>query len=215
MNPQVLPELVKRLSLVVAPLLVLLSVVAMPTAASSARDQILSIEVHPDRWYAFALLSLVSSALLVPALLELMALGRARAPFGAIVGAGLCCVGAFVAVADSATQLVYWQMGTGDRAAMLALAHRYEHAFGAGAIFMVGGLSLLVGSMLLGVALARARAVPMWAAAAVPIGIVANLVGFAAGSRFLLVASGVVLLAGFGRAALRAPTATPAVASAV
>lgn len=214
MNVQRLPEIVKRSSLVVAPLLVLLSVIAMPTAASGSSDQIASIGVHPDRWYAYTLLSLVSSVLLVPALLELMERARQTRPLGAIVGAGLCFVGAFGAVADSATQLVYWQMGTGNRAAMLALADRYEHAAGASAIFMVGGISLIVGSVLLGTALGRSRAVPVWAAAAVPAGVLANILGFAAGSRAVLVASGVILLAGFVRAATRPSAAAPAVASA-
>ena len=202
MNSQRLPALVSRSSLVLAPALVLASVVAMPTAASGAADQIAAIGDHPGRWYAFTLLSLVSSALFVPALLALMQLGRDRAPFASIIGAGLCAVGTFVAVADSGTQLVYWQMARGDRGEMVALAQRYEHAAGATAFFTVGGLAFMVGALLLGIGLVRARALPVWAAACIPTGIIVNIVGFASGSRTLLIASGVILVAGFGRAAV-------------
>lgn len=215
MRSQRLPVLVNGSSLVLAPALLLASVVAMPTAASGAADQIAAIGDHPGRWYAFTLLSLVSSALFVPALLALMQLGRDRAPFQTIVGVGLCAVGAFVAVADSGTQLVYWQMARGDRGQMLALAHRYEHALGANAFFMVGGLSFMAGALLLGIGLARARALPVWAAACLPVGIVVNIVGFAGGSRALLVASAVLLVVGLGRAAVaaapRAAVVTPVV----
>jgi hypothetical protein len=201
MNPQRMTVLVNRGSLVLAPLLLLLSVVAMPTAAAGAGDQIAAIAEHPGRWYAFTLLSLVSSALFVPAVLALRQLAGDRAPLVTLVGVGLFAVGAFVAVADCGTQLVYWQMGRGDRGQMLALAHRYENAAGANAVFLVGGLAFVAGGALLALALVRSRAVPVWAAACLPVGIVVNIVGFASGSRALLVASGVVLTVGLGRAA--------------
>ena len=215
MNSQRLPELVNRSSLVLAPTLVLASVVAMPTAASSAADQITAIGAHPGRWYAFTLLSLVSSALFVPALIALLELGRQEAPFRTIVGVGLCAVGAFVAVADSGTQLVYWQMAHGDRAAMLALAHRYEHAAGATAFFTVGGFAFIIGAVLLGLGLGRARVLPVWAAACIPLGIIVNIVGFASGSRPLLIASGIILMLGFGRAAGTAQARVAVVSPAV
>jgi hypothetical protein len=213
MTSQLLPAYVKRGSLVLAPTLLLASVVATPTAASGAADQIAAIGAHPGRWYAFTLLSLVSSALFVPALLALLQLGRERAT--TIVGVGLCSIGAFVAVADSGTQLVYRQMSGGDRGQMLALAHRYEHAAGATAFFMIGGLAFMAGAIVLAIGLVRARALPVWAAACLPIGIIVNIVGFAAGSRALLIASGILLVAGFGRAAVpvsrRAAAVEPAV----
>ena len=208
MNPQRIPVLVNRGSLVLAPVLLLLSVIAMPTAASGAADQVAAIGSEPGRWYAFTLLSLLSSALFVPALLALLQLTRDRAPFTALAGVGLCSAGSFVAVADSGTQLVYWQMGRGDRGAMLALAHRFEQAAGANALFTVGGFAFMIGSIVLAVALTRARALPAWAAACLPVGIVANIVGFAAGSRTLLIASAIVLTVGLARAA-RLPSALP------
>jgi hypothetical protein len=212
MDPNRLPTLVNRGSLVLAPLLVFASVLAMPTAASAAADQIAAIGVHPGRWYAFTVLSLVSSVLFVPALLALLERTRDRAPLASLVGTGLAALGAFVAVADSGTQFVYWQMGTGDRAQMLALAHRYEHAAAANAIFQVGGLAFAAGAILLGLALARTHAAPLWSAACFPLGIAVNIVGYAASNRPLLIASGILLIASLARIA--ATPDTPAAAAA-
>ncbi len=217
MDPNRFPALVNRASLVLAPLLVLLSVIAIPTAAAGSADQIAAIGVHPDRWYAFTVLSLLSAALFVPALLALLELTRERSPFASVVGTGLAGIGMFAAAADGGGQLVYWQMGSRDRTQMLALAHRYDHAAAVNAIFQIGGLALLVGSVLLGVALARTRTAPLWAAVGFPLGVVANVVGYAAGSRPLLVASGVVLTIALARIAAkyvptRAATAAPAAA---
>jgi hypothetical protein len=215
MDPNRLPALVNRASLVLAPLLVLLSVIAIPTAAAGSADQIAAIGVHPDRWYAFTVLSLLSAALFLPALLALLELTRERSPFASVVGTGLAGIGMFAAAADAGGQLVYWRMGSGDRTQMLALAHRYDHAAAVNAIFQVGGLALVVGSVLLGLALARTA--PLWAAVGFPLGVVVNVVGYAAGSRPLLVASGVVLTIALTRVAAKyvpagAAAAAPAAA---
>ena len=112
-------------------------------------------------------------------------------------------VGTLVGVADAGSQLVEWQTGArgADLAQMIALLHRFDGATGATALCMVGGLSLIAGSLLLGVALRRARVAPVWAAACLPLGIVVNVVSYGAGSRLLLAASSVVLLAGLARVA--------------
>jgi hypothetical protein len=116
----------------------------------------------------------------------------------AILGAGLMQIGALVGVADSGTQLVYWQARTGDPAQMTALFHRYESATGATVVFMVGGISLMAGSLLLATALGRARVAPVWAALCLPLGLIGSIAAQGAGSRPALVAAALVLLAGLG-----------------
>jgi hypothetical protein len=145
-----------------------------------------------------------------------MQLTRAATPFLGIVGAGLTLIGTFVGIADAGTQLVYWQMGTGNQVAMIALAHRFENATGATAIFMAGGISLMAGSILLALALWRSRVAPAWAAACLPVGLIGTVAAFASASRPGLVAASVAMLVGLGAIALRpGPLAVPAVASAV
>src|SRR6266516_5479085 len=115
-------------------------------------------------------------------------------------------IGALVGVADSGTQLVYWQTAGADPAQMTALVHRYENAAAANAIFMVGGISLMVGSLLLATALWRARVARVWAAYCLPLGLIGSIAAQAAGSRPMLIGGSLVLLAGLGRiATMREP----------
>lgn len=199
-----LPTLANRVALVGAPLFFLFSGVAIPALKSGDAAQLALIAAHPTGWYLFTLFSIVGSVFLVPAAAALMNATREGAPRTAILGGGLLQLGAYVAVIDSATQLVYWKMASpvADRASMVALLHRYENASAASVIFMVGALALVVGSVLIGIALVRARTAPLWAAFLLPVGMVANIAAFVGSSRLLLIVSSVVLLVPFGYAAL-------------
>jgi hypothetical protein len=79
--------------------------------------------------------------------------------------------------------------------------HRYENAAAANAIFMVGGISLMAGSLLLATALWRTRVAPVWAAYSLPLGLIGSIAAQAAGNRPLLIGGSLVLLAGLGRIA--------------
>jgi hypothetical protein len=217
MNAQQLPRLVTRSSLVAAPVCHLASALAAASLATGAAAEFASIAQHPDRYYAYTLLQLIGTALFVPLLVLLMQLARSRAPRFAIVGAGLMQVGALIGVADAGTQLVYWQAAAGDPSQMTALFQRYESAAAANVIFMVGGISLMVGSLLLATALFRARVAPTWAAACLPLGLIASIAAQAAGSRPILIAAALVLLAGLSRIAFerREPAAAVAVSASV
>jgi hypothetical protein len=218
MHLENLPAGVNRWSLVAAPSLFALSGLVVPALKNGDAAQVAMISAHPGAWYAFTILSLLGSALLVPAALALMRATGARSA-ASVLGGGFLCVGGLVALADSATQLVYWQMGAGsaDPAQMAALLHRYENAPGASIIFVVGAIALVVGTVLLAFALTRTRVAPLWAALLIPVGMVANLAAFVGSSKVLLIVSSVVLLAGMGRIALtsrpfsRAPEASVSV----
>ena len=203
-----LPALANRFALVGAPLFFLFSGVAVPALKNGDAAQLTLIAAHSTGWYLFTLFSIVGSVFLVPASAALMNATREGAPRWAIVGGGLLQLGAYVALIDSATQLVYWKMGrpVADRASMVALLHRYENAPAASVIFMVGALALVVGSVLLAVALVRARTAPLWAAFLLPIGMVANIAAFVGSSRLVLIGSSVVLLIPFGYVALSGRT---------
>ena len=102
--------------------------------------------------------------------------------------------------ASATGELIFWQMGarSADRSQMVALAERYQNAAGSSLIFSIGGLALIVGLVLLTVAMWRTGAAPGWAALALPLGAVVNIVGFSLASNALLIASNLILLGGFG-----------------
>jgi hypothetical protein len=202
-----MPNQIRRavgVAMILSPLLALVSAFASPALRASASGKLAEIAQHSDRWYLYALLGTVSMWLFVPAVVGLTSMVSARAARLSLVGGGLALLGALVATGDATTELMYWQMGApgADRAQMAALAERYEHAAGSSLVFAVGGLALIIGLLLLGVALRRLRLAPAWAALGVPVGVIVNIVGFSSNSNALVIASNVVLLAALGRIGL-------------
>jgi len=173
---------------------------AWPAIKSNEAAQIAVISQHPGRYYLCTILILASSMLLVPALIGLMRMGAERSPVLSNLGGTLSVLGALIAIGDSASQLVIWQMGArgADRAQMAALLHRFDDVAGSSIVFSIGGLAIVVGVVLLSMALYRSRTVPAWASVGVAAGTVLNLVGFTAASVGVLIVSSVVLLAALG-----------------
>jgi hypothetical protein len=185
-----------RSTLVLAPLFAIASSVVAPPFKSDAREQITSIAAHPESWYWFTLLLLIGSILFVPALLWIAELVRTRSRRLAGIGGALAVLGAVVAVGDVMTQFISWQMvkGGADQAQMAALLDRYQNAGGASIVFTVGGLSILVGCVLLTIGLIRHHLAPAWAAVGLSLAVVANVVAFSAASNAGVLASWVLLL---------------------
>ena len=187
-------------SMIGAAVLMLGASLAWPAIKSDEAAQLAVIAQHPTRYYLCTILILGSSMLLVPALIGLMRMSVERSPVLSNLGGALSLLGALVAVGDSASQLVIWQMGArgADRAQMAALLHRFDNVAGSALVFTVGGLTIVVGIVLLSIALYRARAVPAWTSVGLVAGMVLNIVGFSAGSAGVLIVSSVVLLASLG-----------------
>src|SRR4051812_547291 len=152
-------------SMIGAGLLMLGASLAAPAIKSTEATQIAVIAAHPTRYYLFTILILGSSMLLVPALIGLMRMSAAGSPRLSNIGGALSLFGALIAVGDSTSQLVIWQMGArgADRAQMAALLHRFDNVAGASVVFSIGGLAVVLGIVLLSIALYRAQAVPAWA----------------------------------------------------
>jgi hypothetical protein len=187
-------------SMILGPLLSLVSAIVSPQLESGAAAQLAQIAHHPDRWYLYALFITVGAWLFVPSTLGLMNMLAVRAPRASIVGGSLTLVGVLVAIGDGTTELMYWQMGAhgAHRAQMAALSNRYDNATGSSLFFTVGGLALLAGLVVLAIALVRTRMAPLWAAAAIPIGAFVNIAGFNTSSNVAVTGSNLILLVGFG-----------------
>lgn len=199
-NARQLPRTAVAIALILAPLFALVSALVSPALKSDAGLQLDVIAQHADRWYWFTLLLLIGSILLVPALLGIAALVAQRAPRLGYIGGGLAALGALIAIGDVMSQLMSWQMvaNGADHAQMTALLERFDNAGGVAAVFSVGGLAILLGTVLLTVGLIRARAVPTWAAIGLSLGVLVNIAGFAAASNPLVALSWAVLLIAMG-----------------
>jgi hypothetical protein len=202
-----------RSTLVLAPLLALASSVVAPPFKSDAREQLAVVAAHPNQWYWFTLLLLAGSILFVPALLWIADRVRSRAPRLGEIGGALAVLGAIIAVGDVMTQFVSWQMvkGGADLTQMAAALDRFDSAGGSSIVFTVGGLSILIGCVLLTVGLIRHHLAPAWAAVGLSAAVLVNIVGFGAASNAVVAASWVLLLVSMAAIGGIAPRLTPAV----
>jgi hypothetical protein len=204
MQRQQLSRTAAAAALVAAPLLGLAAAGVWPPLRTGEQAQIAAISAQPGRWYIFSLFILLSSIMLVPAVLALMRLLGHTRPVWALLAGCLAQLGILIGIGDAATQLVFWQMGApgASLSQMAALATRYNTAPGAALIFMIGGLATLCGTLLLSAGLWRAHAVPAWTAIAIPVATIANIAGLSANSVPITIASYALLLAAFGRIAV-------------
>ena len=210
-NPDRFEKILAGACLVLAPLFLLASALVSPPMKGDEGEQLAVIAQHPDRWYLSSALGLVSSILLVPALLGLVRILRDRAPALGYLGGGLMMLGNVLSVGDWMSNFVEWQMAVpgANRGEMTALLTRFDESAGSALPLQLSGFALLVGTTLLAVGLYRARAVPAWSAFGLVLGIVANMAGFIAGSVPLLVVSSAVLfiaMAWIGRSVLAGRT---------
>jgi hypothetical protein len=184
---------------IAAPLFGVVAGAANPALGGSNSSKLLAISRHSGAFYVYAICILISSYLLVPAVLGLIAVVRESQPRWTLFGGPLAVVGTLVAVGDAATELVYWQMGkpAADQAQMVALADRYDTAAGASVVYAIGGLATIVGIALLGAGLWRSGAAPRWAGVALPVAMIANIAGFSMGNPTMVVGSYIILLAAF------------------
>jgi hypothetical protein len=196
-----IPRWTNVAGLVLAPAAGLVAAMAVPGLSTSTKGEFAQVAAHPERFHLYALAITASGYLTVAAVFGLMALLRERSPRLAYLAGGLTQIGTVIAVGDGAVELMYWKMGVvGHRDLMVTLSDKYDA--GTGWIYTIGGLAIIVGTVALAIGLWRTRTLARWAAVSVPVGVVLNIVGFSVGSQPTLVASYVVLLAGFARAAL-------------
>jgi len=103
-------------SLITAPLLGLVAACAWPPLRTGdPRPRSPRSAPQPGRWYVFSLFLLLSTIMLVPAVLALMRLLGHTRPVWALTVGCLAQLGILIGVFDSATQLMFWQMAATGR----------------------------------------------------------------------------------------------------
>jgi hypothetical protein len=197
LDPPTLGRRFSAISLILAPLFLLLSAVSLPSLASEPGAQLDIFSAHHGGSYAFVLLGIVGSIFLLPAMLAIMEMVRASHRRLGVIGGGLALFGSTLSLVDWGGELVKWQMGVpgADRGQMVALVARFDEAPRTAAITQLSGLTFLTGIVVLAVGLHRGHIAPLWASLGLAVGTLMNLAGFAAGQIALLDASGVILLA--------------------
>lgn len=197
LDPPTLGRRFSAISLILAPLFLLLSAVSLRSLASEPGAQLDIVSAHHGSYYAFVLLGIVGSIFLLPAMLAMMETLRASDRRLGVIGGGLALFGSTLSLVDWGGELVKWQMGVpgADHAQMVALVARFDEAASSAVITQLSGLTFLVGIVVLAVGLHRGHIAPLWASLGLAVGVFMNLAGFAVGQVVLLDASGAILLA--------------------
>ncbi len=181
-------------SLVVAPLFGLVGGALHPERATDPAELLEVVAANLDRWYLAHLLFFLGSLLLLPAVLMLGDLARARAPGLALAGVVLSVIGLVGAAGVAAVELAIWELAQPSVAAGEAAAVVERLTEGAAVTVPVLGASIgfPLGFALLGAALWRADAAPRWASACVGLGPAVFSAGGLGGSLLLTVAGSAV-----------------------
>lgn len=147
--------------------------------------------------------AMIGCVLITPAILGAMALTRIRANRLGFV-AGALMIGGYVAyfgvaMSDLTMQAMAARGGPmGDYAAVLDAASNATTPW-----FVLFAAGNLLGTLLLGIALLRARTAPVWAGAALCCWPVLHVTGLIAGTEWFEVAGAVIQAAGFAALAVR------------
>jgi hypothetical protein len=177
---------------VAAPLTWVVGELVSPGQAGDAAGELAVAAAHPDRWAVALALVAIGSMLLVAALPALLRLGHSRL---ALTGTVLLGYANIVAASDAISEIGVRSMvdPAADHAQMVALIDRVE-AGASAPFFVTGGISFMLGAVLLAVALWRSRVVPAWSAALLGLSFVVNLLGWAGASHPVILSSAFTML---------------------
>lgn len=146
-----------------------------------------TVAAHSTQWLVSHLLLAVGFALVAGGAVTAFRMARGRGGALTAVGAGVMALGGLLmSLGDLAHGVLgYALSGHVDPETSLEIQEAYFF-HPAVAVMSFGGLLLPFGVVVLGIALLRSRAVPRWAAAVLIISPVLISVGFASGTRMLL-----------------------------
>ena len=199
------------ISIVLAPLSVGVVRATVPLASSSGGRAAIAAAAANLAMARVELVAVVVASLLLPfAIVGLTRLVMRRAPVFAMLGGCLALVGWAMIPSLVTSDAVTYEMariGT-DSAQFASLWEQLNGNFAVNMLFTVFIVGHELGTLLLGIGLARARVVSLWAAAAVVIGIILHPVSFIVGTRAVDVLAYALVTAG-SVAAARAVLITP------
>jgi hypothetical protein len=185
--------------LIIQPLLNLISVAISPQQSTDTSEQLAMIGAYPTRFLISSLLDLLWLLLLIPAVLGLLHLLRARGALLGHIGCGFALAGAVGAAAYRGVNLGQLQVAQSGLDQGEVLAAFGQASLGSVVVMLISAIGLIVGYALLAVGLWRTRAAPRGASALIVAFLVVDIVGLAAGgNKGVLLVAHTLLLVGLG-----------------
>jgi len=176
------------ISIVMAPLAVGVVRATIPLASSPGGLAAFAAVAANPAMARIELTAGVVAALFLPfAIIGLTRLVLRRAPVLALIGGCLALVGWAMIPSLVTSDAITYEMAfsRANPAQLAALWEQLNGNFAVSILFTVFAIGHELGTLLLGIGLARARVVPLWAAAAVVVGIVLHPVSFVVGIRLM------------------------------
>jgi len=182
--------------LIIQPFLNLISVAVSPKQSTDTSQQLATIGAYPTRFLISSLLDLLWLLLLIPAVLGLLHLLRARGTLLGQIGCGFALAGAVGAAAYRGVNLAQLQVTQSALDQGQVLAAFAQPNLGSVVVMLIIAIGLIIGYALLAVGLWRTRAAPRGASALIVAFLVVDIVGLAAGGNkgVLLVAHTLLLV---------------------
>lgn len=193
-----LRKTVTGVCMILGPVAILASDLTWPVKHTKAAAIMRDVAGLSGRTYASTLLAILSACLFAGAVLGLAHMLHEQRPAMAITGGALALIGSIALAAIVAAQGVLLSVvaqSKFDQAAMTPVVKDvFSRSMPIGFLVMMTGVGLLV----LVVGLYQARAVPVWSAAALALGIVGVNIGAPIAVKAVIYASEVLMLVGFG-----------------
>jgi len=192
--------------LIAAPLALTAAMAIAPWFVADTGELLTALAANRSALLAADLLVLVGVVLLIPASLGLLRVLRDRTPRLAPVAVGMFLVGWLFVLGPVMLDRVELQLAESGmpREEAVAFVGRLEADAGISVIFGVFIIGHTLGAILLGAALARARFVPMWAAASLVLAAVLHPIArVGLGSQWLDVVAFALLALGLGVTGVR------------
>jgi hypothetical protein len=192
-------KMVAGACMVVAPLILLATVVIHPPSDMDEATQVATIAGNLDAWYVAHLLAFVSIAVMAPAVLGLMHMLREREVAFGHVGGGLAMLGLLAFAGIVGMELAMWQMvAGGSTSEAVGLLERLNGTAGITIPFVLVSFGFTLGLACLAVGLYRARAVQSWMAVSMAIGAILFGFAFAMALNWLGIVAAAFLVVGLG-----------------
>jgi len=185
--------------LIIQPFINLISVAISPLQSTDTSEQLAMIGAYPTRFLISSLLDLLWLLLLIPAVLGLLHLLRARGTLLGHIGGAFALAGAVGAAAYRGVNLAQLQVAQSGLDQGEVLAAFGQASLGSVVVMLMSAIGLIVGYALLAVGLWRTRAAPRGASGLIVAFLVVDIVGLATGgNKEVLLVAHTLLLVGLG-----------------
>jgi len=191
-------------SLILAPIFILLSTLALPPLKSDAGAELTVISANQGRYYLFILFGTIAAILFLPASYALMQVLRVYRSRLGVIGGLLALVASCLTLLDYGSELLKWQMAThtADAAQMTEVLKRFDTSAGSAIPLQLSGLFTLAGFVLLAIGLCRGCRAPLWLAVGLVVGVFLSLAGFVLSSVHVLDIGALLLIPTMGTVGL-------------